>query len=166
MTHLVDESRREAEAAIAAMRAAALKARDLHARAELMRHMVMTAGPVKDRPRDEAVRHTVDHWLDAWGLDRAHAPLLAGMESFAGAFHDYLHAPTDAHDRSLREAMATLERAFAASGMTLIDQMAFLSVCAHEWWGEVKPAPKGRGRQDRAWPDRPFWERGCLPQCL
>ena len=166
MTHMVDETRREAEAAIAAMRAAALRARDRHARAELMRHMAMTTAPVKDRPRDEAVRHIVDHWLEAWDLDRAHGPHLAEMDRFAGAFHDYLRAPTDAHDRNLRDVFAALEQAFTANGVALVDQMAWLSVCAHEWWGEVLPAPAGKGRSDRQWPERAFWERGCLPECL
>jgi hypothetical protein len=41
MTHLVEQLRDEAETNIAAMRAAALRARDTHARAELMRHMLM-----------------------------------------------------------------------------------------------------------------------------
>jgi hypothetical protein len=166
MTHLVEETRREADAAIAAMRDAAVKARTLHARAELMRHMVMTAGPVKDRPRDEAVRHTVDHWLAAWALTRTQAPELEAMEAFAGAFHDYLRAPTDETDRALRVSAEALERAAAASGTNLVDQMAFWSICAHEWWGEVKPPPQGAGRTDRDWPSEPFWERGCPPQCL
>ena len=42
MTHLVDELS-ESRTDIAAMRDAALRARDTHARAELMRHMLMTA---------------------------------------------------------------------------------------------------------------------------
>ncbi|MCK6452679.1 MAG: hypothetical protein L6R19_17800 [Alphaproteobacteria bacterium] len=185
MAHLVEELQRDAEAAVAAMREAALRARDRHARAELMRHMAMTTAPVKDRPRDAAVRHVVDHWLEAWSLDRAaaadpaapsnggargstraHCPHLGEMERFAGAFHDYMRSATDAHDRDLREALAALEHAFAANGIALVDQMAWLSVCAHEWWGEVRPAPAGKGRSDRAWPERPYWERGCPPQCL
>ena len=47
MSHLFEESRDEAEAAIAGMRQAALKARALHARAELLRHMRMTAEKAK-----------------------------------------------------------------------------------------------------------------------
>ena len=43
MIHLVDELKAKADANIAAMRDAALRARDTHARAELMRHMLMTA---------------------------------------------------------------------------------------------------------------------------
>ena len=52
MTHLVEQFEGEAERDIAAMREAALRARDTHARAELMRHMLMTAGKVKDQPPD------------------------------------------------------------------------------------------------------------------
>ncbi|MCK6508263.1 hypothetical protein L6R53_33710, partial [Myxococcota bacterium] len=76
---------RDAEAAVAAMREAALRARDRHARAELMRHMAMTTAPVKDRPRDAAVRHVVDHWLEAWSLDRAAAADPAAQSNGAGA---------------------------------------------------------------------------------
>ena len=166
MTHLVEETRRAADTAVAAMREAAVKARDLHVRAELMRHMTMTMTPVKGRPRDEAVRYTIDHWLEAWGQSRSQAMELKEMESFAGAFYDYLRDPGNATDRALRQATVLLERAAEAAGLRIIDQMAFFSICAHEWWGEVVPAPKGRGRTDRAWPEQPFWERGCPPQCL
>jgi hypothetical protein len=43
MLHIVDEMQEEAAQAIAAMHEAALRARRLHARAELMRHMRTTA---------------------------------------------------------------------------------------------------------------------------
>ena len=66
MPHLVEELRAEAEAAIAAMREAALAARHLHARAELMRHMLTTARKVKDRPKADAVETVVREWMDAW----------------------------------------------------------------------------------------------------
>jgi hypothetical protein len=46
MTHLVEQLRDEAERNIATMREAALRARETHARAELMRHMLMTASKV------------------------------------------------------------------------------------------------------------------------
>ncbi len=166
MTHLVEEARHDAERAVSAMRAAALEARALHARAELMRHMAMTSAAVSGRPPGEAPRAIVEHWLAAWGLERANLPQAAEMDRFAAAFYDYWRAPSDAKDRTLREATHALERAFARAGTTLPDQMAWQSVCAHEWWGEVRPAPPGKGRADRDWPDRPFWERGCPPQCL
>ena len=148
------------------MREAALRARDTHARAELMRHMLMTAGKVKEQARDEAVRFIVDHWLEAWHLDRATWPHVAEMEAFAAAFHAYAGAPTDAHDGDVRATCARLDNVFTAAGMPLADQMAWRSVCAHDWWAQVRPAPPGRGRPDRDWPRNPFWEHGCLPECL
>ena len=68
MRHLVDELKARADEQIAIMRDAALRARDTHARAELMRHMLMTANHVKAKPAAEAVAFIVDHWLEAWGL--------------------------------------------------------------------------------------------------
>jgi hypothetical protein len=166
MTHLVEQLRGEAERNIATMREAALCARETHARAELMRHMLMTAGKVKEQPVDQAIRFIVDHWLEAWHLDRTSWPHVAEMEAFAAAFHSYAVAPTDAHDADVRATCAKLEHVFAEAGMPLADQMAWRSVCAHGWWGEVRPAPSGRGRPDRDWPSQPFWEHGCLPECL
>jgi hypothetical protein len=165
MTHLVDELKATADDAMALMRAAAVRARDAHARAELMRHMLMTAGRVKAQPTQQAVRFIVDHWLEAWGLTRAAWPHVAPMEAFAAAFHAYANGPTDANDRAVRETCARLEQAFTGAGMPIADQMAWRSMCAHGWWGEVKPAPRGRGRADREWPERPFWDNGCLPEC-
>lgn len=166
MTHLVEQLKREAEASIAAMRDAALRARDTHARAELMRHMLMTAAKVQAQPAGEAVRFIVDHWLEAWHLERASWPHVAEMEAFAAAFHAYVGAPTDAHDATVRAMCERLAEVFDAAGMPLADQMAWRSVCAHGWWGEVRPAPPGRGRPDRDWRAESFWEHGCLPECL
>ena len=59
MTHFVDELTANSEAAIAAMRDAALRARHIHARAELMRHMLVTAHKVKRKPRADAVEAVV-----------------------------------------------------------------------------------------------------------
>ena len=109
MKHLVDELKAKADANIAAMRDAALRARDTHARAELMRHMLMTADKVKDRPTADAVRFIVDHWLEAWGLARASWPHVAEMEAFAAAFHAYAMTPTDAHDDAVRATCVRLE---------------------------------------------------------
>ena len=166
MTHLSNELKATADDAMALMRAAALRARDAHARAELMRHILMTAGRVKEQPRAEAVRFIVDHWLEAWALTRAGWPHVAAMEAFAAAFHAYASAPTDANDHAVRATCAALEESFTGAGMPIADQMAWHSMCAHGWWADVKPAPPGKGRSDRTWPDRPFWERGCLPECL
>jgi hypothetical protein len=166
MAHLVDDLKAKADASIAAMRDAALRARDAHARAELMRHMLMTASKVKDRPAVDAVRFIVDHWLEAWNLARASWPHVAEMEAFAAAFLAYARAPTDAHDEVVRATCVRLELVFVAAGMPIADQMAWRSVCAHDWWAQVRPAPPGKGRPDREGPDRPFWEHGCLPECL
>jgi len=66
----------------------------------------------------------------------------------------------------VRATCIRLELAFAAAGMPIADQMAWRSICAHGWWGEVRPAPPGQGRTDCAWPAQPFWEAGCRPECL
>jgi hypothetical protein len=164
--HLVEEEQQRAAAAIAAMRAAAEAARETHARAELMRHMRTTAAKNRDRPRDEAMRAVVDEWLQAWALERATWPHVGAMEALTCAFLDYVAAPSDASDRAVRAAVDAIAHAFAAAGKPLADQMAWRSMCAHGWWAQVRPAPAGQGRGDRAWPARPFWEEGCLPECL
>ena len=166
MKHLVDELRAKADENIAAMRDAALRARDAHARAELMRHMLMTADKVKHRPADDAVRFIVDHWLEAWGLARESWPHVAEMEAFAAAFHAYAIAPSHANDDAVRATCVRLELAFVSAGMPIADQMAWRSICAHGWWAHVRPPPQGQGRADHVAPDRPFWENGCLPECL
>ena len=143
MTHLVDELKAKADANIAAMRDAALRARDTHARAELMRHMLMTANKVKNRPVADAVRFIVDHWLEAWSLARASWPHVAEMEAFAAAFHAYAIAPSDAHDDAVRATCVRLELAFVAAGMPIADQMAWRSICAHGWWARGAPRPAG-----------------------
>jgi hypothetical protein len=164
--HLVEEQQQQAAQAIAAMRAAAETAREIHVRAELMRHMRMTAAKNKDRPRDEAVRAVVDEWLFAWALERASWPHVAAMDALTHAFLDYVAGPSDATDQAVRTAWEAITRAFAAAGKPLADQMAWRSMCAHGWWAQVRPAPAGQGRTDRTWPARPFWEEGCLPECL
>lgn len=165
MQHLHAEAKAAADAAIAAMKTASLAARAAHARAELMRHMLSTAGKLRDRPRDAAIRQVVDEWLAAWALDRGFAHV-DDMEAATGAFLDYVRAPSDAADRVLRQAWATLERVFAATGIPLADRMAWRSSCAHGWWSDVRPAPPGEGRTDTAWPAAPFWDKGCPPHCL
>lgn len=166
MAHLVDDLRLDAAAGIEAMRAAALAARDAHARAELLRHMLMTATKVRGDPVDDAVRFIVDHWLEAWHLDRTSWPHVRDMEAFAAAFHAYANSATDAHDAAVRARYAALDAAFAATGMTIADRMAWRSICAHGWWAQVRPAPSGKGRPDRDWPAAPFWMDGCPAHCL
>ena len=163
MTHLVDELKAKADASIAAMRDAALRARDTHARAELMRHMLMTASKVKDRPAVDAVRFIVDHWLEAWDLARASWPHVDGNGGLCRApFTRMRGAPTDAHDDAVRATCVRLELVFVAAGMPIADQMAWRSICAHGWWAHVRPPPPGKGRPDREGPDRPFWEHALL----
>ncbi len=166
MPHLVEDLQDQAAHAITAMRNAALAARSLHARAELMRHMRLTAAKSRDRPRAEAVRAVVDEWLGAWGLARDTWPHVGAMDALTVAFHDYVRDPSDAKDKAVRAALDTIEAAFAQAGLPLDDQMAWRSICAHGWWADVKPAPPGRGRADRVDPGRPFWDKACRPECL
>jgi len=167
MTDLVETLRAEAEQRIAAMRAACDAARIAHARAELARHMLTTARKNLGRPRAEAIAAVVEEWLFAWALTRAEVPgIAAGMEAVTDAFCAHAEAPTPATDAALRAAWDSLEAACAGHGATLADRMAWRSICAHGWWADVAPAPPGQGRADRAWPAAPFWEKGCLPECL
>lgn len=166
MPHLVEDLQAQAAQAIAAMREAAIAARSLHARAELMRHMRLTAAKSRDVPREQAVRAVVDEWLFAWSLSRETWPHVAAMEALTVAFHDYVRDPSDAKDAAVRRALEVIERAFTAAGSPLDDQMAWRSMCAHGWWSDVRPAPPGRGRADRVDPPAPFWEKGCKPECL
>ncbi len=172
MPHLVEELRAEADAAIAAMRAAALAARQVHARAELMRHMLTTARKVKDRPKAEAVETVVREWMDAWNLDRHDWPHIAReMEAFTAAFHDYANDPSNTHDARLRESCAALDAALAKQDTSIAEQMAFRSQCAHRWWELVAPTPadlpgaKPRPSIPASRPDAPFWEAGCADFC-
>src|SRR4029453_14896935 len=112
MKHLVDELKTRADEQIAVMRDAALRARDTHARAELMRHMLMTAERVKNKPTGDAVRFIVDHWLEAWGLFRDSWPHVAEMEAFAAAFHAYAISPSHANDDAVRATCVRLRPAF------------------------------------------------------
>ncbi|KPH82634.1 hypothetical protein [Bosea vaviloviae] len=172
MPHFVEELRGDAEAAIAAMRHAALAARHVHARAELMRHMLTTARKVAAKPKGEAVETVVREWMDAWNLDRHDWPHIAReMESFTAAFHDYANDPSDAHDAALRATCTALDQALAREGTSISDQMAFRSQCAHGWWDLVAPTPvdlpgaKPRPSMPVLRPDAPFWDAGCADFC-
>ena len=172
MPHFADQLKAEAEAAIAAMRATARRARHVHARAELMRHMLLTANKVKQQPRSRAIEAVVTEWMNAWHLSRADWPELAReMDAFTGAFYDYANAPTDASDAALRAACTALDDALAKQGTSISDQMAWRSQCAHGWWEMVSPAPRDLpGRRDRSEvpgfkPGAPFWDVGCADIC-
>jgi len=170
--HFVEQLRSEAEAAISEMKRAAREARDAHARAELMRHMLGTARKSKDKPRDEAIDAIVGEWMKAWHLSANDWPHLAReMRAFTDAFYDYAREETDAADQRLRQNCAALDEALKATGTTISDQMAWRSQCAHGWWEAVKPTPASLpSRRER--PDIPkhvagtaFWETSCAERC-
>jgi len=172
MPHFVDELQGEAALAIGAMREAALAARRIHARAELIRHMLSTARKVKDRPRAEAVETVVGEWMDAWNLGRADWPHIAReMKVFTQAFHDYANDPSDANDARVREGCTTLDAALAREGTSIADEMAFRSQCAHGWWELVEPVPadlpglKPRPSVPKVEAGTSFWEAGCAAFC-
>jgi len=172
MAHFVEDLQQEAARAIMAMQTAALAARHLHARAELMRHMLTTARKVAGKPKAQAVETVVTEWMDAWNLGRAEWPHIAReMEAFTAAFHDYANAPTDAHDTALRQACDALDAALAREDTSISDQMAFRSQCAHRWWELVMPVPgdlpglKPRPSVPPLAGDAPFWESGCAGFC-
>ena len=153
MAHFVEELRLEAERAILAMQTAALAARQLHARAELMRHMLTTARKVADKPKAEAVETVVREWMEAWNLRRGDWPHIAReMEAFTAAFHDYANEPGDANDAALRRACDALVDRFVTTQpddatRTLLRlgtyQLAFGRVPPHAAVGEtVGLAPK------------------------
>jgi hypothetical protein len=172
MGMFVDELQAEAAAAITAMQQAALAARHVHARAELMRHMLTTARKVMHRPKAEAVEAVVSEWLAAWNLDRHAWPHVAQeIEALTAAFHDLAHEPASANDAAVRACTAALDAALAREGTTISDQMAWRSQCAHGWWEAVRPTPADLpGAKPRpSIPERdkgaPFWEQGCADFC-
>ncbi|MEX2520419.1 MAG: hypothetical protein WD969_13930 [Paracoccaceae bacterium] len=161
---IVDELRAEAEDAITEMRAAALTARRTHARAELLRHMQSTGAKVKDLPLDEAVVAVTDEWMRAWRLEeQAYPEVATEMRGFTAACCALARAPGADTDAALRAALAALDEALVRAGMTLADQMAWRSECAHDWWALVAPAPAGIVKDGRE--RQPFWEAGCPPHC-
>ncbi|MCB1339558.1 MAG: hypothetical protein KDK24_00500 [Pseudooceanicola sp.] len=167
MTHMLAELTDRAEASIAAMKAAAERARLDHAAAELTRHMLLTTARFAERGRDGAIDAVVADWLGAWHLRRDEWPEIAAeMETLTGAFYDYITEPGDATDRAVRTAWDALKAAHDTPARTLEDQMAWRSMCAHGWWGEVNPAPDGYRDHDATRPREPFWTKGCPPECL
>lgn len=165
MPDFAAELRQEAETAIAAARDASLRARAVHARAELMRHMLTTAAKVKDRPARDAIAFVLAEWLAAWAQDPATCPQKPQMEDLAAACQAMVRAPGAHADTAVRHAFAALEAAYAAAGTTLADEMAWRSSCAHGWWGDVRPAPAEGGYSALARRADALWERGCAPHC-
>ena len=109
MTHLVDELKAKADANIAAMRDAALRARDTHARAELMRHMLMTADKVKDRP---GPTRCASSWITGWrhGISPARpGRTWRKWKPLPRRFTRTRLAPSDAHDDAVRATCIRLE---------------------------------------------------------
>lgn len=168
----VDDLQREAAEAIGRMQDAARQARALHARAELMRHMLTTAAKVAHLPADAAVEKVVGEWMQAWHLDRAAYPdLAAEMTGFTRAFCTYAADPSPGNDAALRRCVDLLEAGFARIGTSIADQMAWRSECAHGWWAAVAPVPadlpgaKPRPGVPRPQDGAPFWAAGCAPHC-
>ena len=166
MNDFATELRLEAEAAIAAAREATLRARRIHARAELMRHMILTTAKSTGRPRTESIALVTDEWLDAWQRDRRNYPYVRQMEALAGACYDALRSPVLGTDAAVRAAFDALDAACVANGTTIADEMAWRSGCSHGWWGDVRPAPASAEYRDLARRTEALWERGCAPECL
>jgi hypothetical protein len=170
MPHIVDNLLNEAQAAISEMRESALRARILHARAELLRHMRGTAA--KNAGRRAAAAKIADEWMRAWGLGADAYPDLAGpFRDFTKAFCVDAEAPSASSSIAIGEALDALEAALAGTGTTLADQMAFRSHCAHGWWEMVVPVPSDPPRGER-YADIPSWRKGvafwdiaCAPRC-
>jgi hypothetical protein len=166
MNDFATELQRAAEADIAAARDGALRARTTHARAELMRHMMLTTAKSTDRPRAQSISLVVDEWLDAWQRNRKNYRYVTQMEMLSGACYDALRAPGAQTDNAVRIAFAALERACVANGTTLADEMAWRSGCSHGWWSDVVPSPRNGEYSERSRRGESLWERGCPPQCL
>jgi hypothetical protein len=173
MIMFVEELQAQAAAAISDMQKAALAARHLHARAELMRHMLTTARKMMHKPRAEAVEAVVREWLGAWNLDRNAWPHIAAeIESLTVAFHDFAHDASQANDAALRMCTAALDEALAREDTTISDQMAWRSQCAYGWWEAVRPIPadlpgtKPRPSVPSLAKGAAFWESSCAPFCI
>ena len=166
MIDFTTELRVAAEADIAAARAATQRARTIHARAELMRHMILTTAKSTHRTRGESIALVTDEWLDAWRRDRTNYPYVTLMEALSGACYDTIRSPGATTDAAVRAAFAALEAACVANGTTLADEMAWRSGCSHGWWGDVRPAPERAEYRDLARRSAALWERGCAPECL
>lgn len=167
MTHMLEEFSQKADRSIDVMKDVAMRARRDHAAAELTRHMLLTTRKFAYLGREKAVNAVVADWLGAWHLQRDDWPQIAAeMEALTGAFFDYCTAPSDATDQTVRDAWRRLKQAHDTDARALEDQMAWRSVCAHGWWGEVSPPPAGYRDHDTERATAPFWTKGCPPECL
>jgi hypothetical protein len=172
MPHSVDQVQAEAATAIRAMRAAALSARQLHARAELLRHMQQTAAKLADQPPEQAIERVMREWMQAWHIDTGpYAELLEDARRFAAAFCADARGSTPATQAAIGAATDALDAALAHHGTSIADQMAWRSQCAHGWWDMVVPTPWDLpGRAERPGVPRyqaglAFWEIGCAERC-
>jgi hypothetical protein len=170
--HVVDDMLGEAAQAIEAMREAALNARRLHARAELMRHMRTTAAKMRARPLDEAAALVAGEWMKAWHIDGAvYAAIAEPVARFTRAFCVDANASTKTTQREIADAISDVEAALGSQGTSIADQMAWRSECAHGWWELVMPTPADlphraeRAGMPRYQPGTPFWDAGCAPHC-
>ena len=164
---LVAQMAAAADAAMAAMQDSALRARDLHARAELMRHMATTAAKALTGGNGDAAAVVAREWMQAWALGDGTAGLDDAARGFVTAHLDAA-AGVPGADLALAGALDTLDGALAALGTTLADQMAWRSECAHGWWAMVRPPSPGLPlRPSVPLPDlsRPFWANQCAPHC-
>jgi hypothetical protein len=173
MADVVDELQAAATLAIQRMREAALAARGLHARAELMRHMRGTAAKMVGRPVAEAASLVAREWMAAWHLDDgAYADLAEDVGRFVLAFCEDARGSTATTQQAIRDGIAGLDAALGRHGTSIADQMAWRSECAYGWWEMVAPTPADL-------PDRParatmpryreglaFWDVGCATRCL
>ncbi len=167
MTHMLDEFAATAKRSIDAMKKAAEQARRDHAAAELVRHMLLTTRKFADHGKEKAVEAVVADWLGAWHFKRGDWPEIAAeMETLTGAFYDYCADPSETTDHAVRATWQKLKAVHDTNERTLEDQMAWRSDCAHGWWGEVSPAPKGYRDHDTRRAMTPFWTKGCPPECL
>jgi hypothetical protein len=172
MPHIVDQLQTEAATAIAAMRDAALSARRLHARAELLRHMHQTAAKLADQSPEQAIERVVREWMQAWHIDTGrYVELLGDVRHFAAAFCTDARGSTPATQAAIRETTEALDAALVRHGTSIADQMAWRSQCAHGWWDMVVPTPPdlpGRAERPgvpRYQPGLAFWEIGCAERC-
>jgi hypothetical protein len=172
MPHIVDQLQAEAATAIVAMRDAALLARRLHARAELLRHMRQTAAKLADQPAEQAIERVVREWMQAWHIDtERYAELVGEVRRFAAAFCTDARGSTPATQAAIRDAADALDAALVRHGTSVADQMAWRSQCAHGWWDMVVPTPldlPGRAERPgvpRYQPGVAFWEIGCADRC-
>ena len=166
MTDFTTELRHAAEADIGAARHAALRARAMHSRAELMRHMMLTTAKSTDKSREESIRLVTDEWLDAWRRDRTNYPYVALMEALSGACFDALTS-TDAANRprrarGLRRARRRMRLArHHARRRDGVAVGVLPPMVGRRAPGADLPEYRERARRSES-----LWERGCPPECL